>query len=200
MSFFLESLFKQLQDNQDVHYDKNYKKPFNRDRIIYPWSISMPAINIIYINADQFTTMKKSELLEFVERKKPQIIVICEVKPKIPREPTELDYVMPGYSVHPVNLDSNIGRGILIYIHYSIDNCVIQSILTSSLVKHAHSKYAYFYRSPTTTSTSGKNNANLNNLLKYLSGKKYSQQCFVGDFNFRNINCREYVRTFVLLM
>ena len=67
MSFFLESLFKQLQDNQDVHYDKNYKKSFNRDHIIYPWSISMPAINIIYTNADQFTTMKKSELLEFVE-------------------------------------------------------------------------------------------------------------------------------------
>ena len=33
-----------------------------------------------------------------------------------------------------------------------------------------------------------KNNTNLNNLLKYLSGKKYSRQCFVGDFKFRNIN------------
>ena len=86
----------------------------------------MPATNSMYTNADQFTTMKKSELLEFVERKKLHIIAICEIKPKAPRERTELDYVIPGYSLHPVNLDSNIVRRITIYIHSSIDNCVIQ--------------------------------------------------------------------------
>ena len=53
--------------------------------------------------------MKRLELLEFVERKKPQFITIYEVKPKIPRERTELGYVIPGYSLHPVNLDSNMG-------------------------------------------------------------------------------------------
>ena len=68
----------------------------------------MPAINIMYANPDQFITMKKSELLEFVERKKPHVIAICEVKSKIPRERVELDYVIPGYSLYPVNLDSNI--------------------------------------------------------------------------------------------
>ena len=61
-------------------------------------------------------------------------------------------------------------------------------------MKYDYSKFDYnllfgcFYRSSTTTSTSEKNNANLNNLLKYLSGKESSHQCFVGDFNFRNIN------------
>ena len=84
----------------------------------------MPAINIMHANADQFITMKKSKLLEFVEQKKPHIIAICEVKPKIPRERIELDYVIPGYSLHPVNLHSNIGREI-IYIDSSIDNCLI---------------------------------------------------------------------------
>ena len=69
----------------------------------------MSPINTMYTNADQFTTMKRLELLEFVERKKPHIIEICEVKSKIPRERTELDYVVPGYSLHPVNLGSNIG-------------------------------------------------------------------------------------------
>ena len=69
----------------------------------------MSPINTMYTNADQFTTMKRLELLEFVERKKPHIIAICEVKPKIPRERTELGYVIPGYSLHPVNLDSNMG-------------------------------------------------------------------------------------------
>ena len=71
----------------------------------------------MYTNTDQFTTIKKSEPLEFAERKKPHIIAICEVKLKFPRERTELDYVIPGYSLHPVNLDSNIERGIIIYIH-----------------------------------------------------------------------------------
>ena len=46
----------------------------------------MPAINIMFTNTNQFTTTKKLELLEFVEQKKPDIIAICEVKPKIPRE------------------------------------------------------------------------------------------------------------------
>ena len=59
----------------------------------------MPAINIMYTNADQFTTMNRSELLEFVEQKKPHIIAVCEVKPKIPRERAEQDYAIPGYSL-----------------------------------------------------------------------------------------------------
>ena len=68
----------------------------------------------MYTNADQFTIMKKSEPLEFVQRKKSHIVAICEVKPKTPRERTELDYAISGYSLHPVNLDSNIERGIII--------------------------------------------------------------------------------------
>ena len=43
-------VFKQLQDNQEADYDKNHQKSFNRDRIIYPLSKSMPAINIMYTN------------------------------------------------------------------------------------------------------------------------------------------------------
>ena len=158
----------------------------------------MPAINIMYTNADQFTTMNKSELSEFVEQNKPHIIAICEVKHKIPRERTELDYVIPGYSLHPVNLDSNIGRGIIIRIHSSIDNCVIHihpdikfgdvCLPKIRLCGGDNLIFGCFYRSPTTASTSEKSNANLNNLLKYLSGKKCSHQCFVGNVNFRNIN------------
>ena len=39
-------------------------------------------MSILYTNADQLTTSKKSELLETVERTKPHIIAINEVKPK----------------------------------------------------------------------------------------------------------------------
>ena len=69
-----KNVFKQLQDNQEADYDKNYKKSIKTDRIIYHSSKSMPAINIMYTNADHFTTMKKSKLLEFVERKKPILL------------------------------------------------------------------------------------------------------------------------------
>ena len=85
----------------------------------------MPAINIMYTNADQFTTMKMSELLEFVEQKKPHIIAICEVKPKIPRERKELDYVIPDYSLHPVNIDPNI-RGVIIIFLFILRLITIQ--------------------------------------------------------------------------
>ena len=94
---------------------------------------------------------------------------------KISREQTELDYVIPGYSLHTVNFDSNVGWGIIIYIYSSIDNCVIQINLASSLVKYVYSKFDYveeiiyslvvFTEAWLLTTTSEKNNANLNNLL-----------------------------------
>ena len=193
-----KKVFKQLQDNQDADYYKNYKKSFNRGRIIYPSWKSMPAINIMYANPDQFITMKKSELLEFVERKKPHVIAICEVKPKIPRERVELDYVILGYSLYPVNLDSNIRWGAIAYIHSSIDNRVIQinpdikfsevCLLEIRLCGGDNLLSGCFYRSLTTTRTSEKNNANSNNLLKYLSGNKCIHQCLVAYFNFSDIN------------
>ena len=52
----------------------------------------MPAINIMHTNANQFTTMRNSELLELVKQKKPHIIAICRRKPKILRERRELHY------------------------------------------------------------------------------------------------------------
>ena len=71
-----------------------------------------------------------------------------------------------------------------------IGNCVIQinPDIKFSEVCLIEIRFGCFYRSPTTTSTSEKSNTNLNNLLKYLSGKKYSHQSFVVNFNFRNIN------------
>ena len=137
----------------------------------------MPAINIMFTNTNQFTTTKKLELLEFVEQKKPDIIAICEVKPKIPRERAELDYVIPGYSLHPVNLHSNIGWEIIIYFHSAIDNCIIQiypdvkfgevCLLKIRLCRGDNLPFGCFYRNPTTTSTLEKNHPNLKNLFKY---------------------------------
>jgi hypothetical protein len=48
--------------------------------------------------------------------------------------------------------------------------------------------FGCFYRSPTVSETSKKNNDDLNKLFKDICTKKYSHVCFVGDFNFRDIN------------
>ena len=48
--------------------------------------------------------------------------------------------------------------------------------------------FGCLYRSPTPSSISEDNNVNLNILLRSISMRKYSHKCFVGDFNYRNIN------------
>ena len=48
--------------------------------------------------------------------------------------------------------------------------------------------FGCFYRSPTPSEKSAENNDNLNNLMRYISNKKYSHTCILGDFNFRDIN------------
>ena len=44
------------------------------------------------------------------------------------------------------------------------------------------------YRSPTYSSTSDKNNKDLNRLLNTVSQKNYTHKCIVGDFNYKDIN------------
>ena len=71
---------------------------------IYAW----PDINIMYSNTDQFT-MKTSELLELVKRKKPYGTAICHVKPKKLSKQTEVDDAIRGCCLYPLNLGSDIG-------------------------------------------------------------------------------------------
>jgi len=69
-------------------------------------------IKILYTNADQLTTSKMTELKSRIQHENPLIIAICEVKPK--NSDKIFDYTIPGYSLHTVNLDTNIGRGIAV--------------------------------------------------------------------------------------
>lgn len=48
--------------------------------------------------------------------------------------------------------------------------------------------FGCFCRSLSLSSTWEENNASLNYFLCYVSGKRYSHHCCLGDFNFRNIN------------
>ena len=126
------------------------------------------------------------------------IVAVCEMKPKNARDGYLPHYKIPNFSKHPVNLDTNIGRGMAVYIHTSIDKSVIQIIseldfeevclLEIKLRGDDLLLFGCFYQSPTPSNNSEANNENLNQLLQRISNKSYSHKCFVGDFNFKDIN------------
>ena len=166
---------------------------------------NLPAIKIMYTNADQLTTSKMTELKNTIERKQPLIVAICEIKPKIACERSQKDYEIPNYTIHPVNLDNDNGRGLAIYVHKSLEKSAIQLTTTNDFnevclveIRLRGGDMLLFgccYRSPTTTELSGENNDKLNRLLKCISLKKYSHICIVGDFNYKAINWSSWTST-----
>ena len=124
-----------------------------------------------------------TELQKRIKLEKTLIIAACEVKPKNPHERTEPDYVVSGYSMNPVNLDSSIGKGVVIHTHSSLDKSVIQIIpeiafeevwlLEIRLRGGDLVLFDCFYRSHTPSISSDRNNDNENRLLRYASGKSH---------------------------
>ena len=145
----------------------------------------------MYTNADQLTTSKKSELIESIERIQPQIIAICEVKPKNGSERTELDYQIPNYTMYSTNLLNNTGRGIVIYVIATMVSCISElsspidfqevCLLEIKLKDNDKLLFGCFYRSPTPSMNIEGNNDKLNSLLKNLAYRNFSHLCFVGD-------------------
>jgi hypothetical protein len=154
-------------------------------------SLNLPSIKVMFTNADQLTSSKMIELRKNIEEEKPLIVAVCEVKPKNAKEHTVMDYEIPHYSLHPVNLDNNTGRGIAVYSHCSLDKSTIQiepilsfeeaCLLEVRLRGGDILLFGCCYRSPTATETSDQNNGQLNRLLKCISKKNYSHKCIVGD-------------------
>ena len=141
---------------------------------------------------------KKTELIKQIEKEQPLIVAVCEAKPKNARERSLKDYEIPNFTLHPVNLESTDGRGIAVYTHQSIGKSTIQVIPNSGYQEACLLEirlrggdlllFGCCYRSPTTSESSVANNASLNKLFKYISLKKYSHVCLVGDFNYKSIN------------
>lgn len=163
-----------------------------------PVQTTLPSFNIMFTNADQLTSLKLTELKRRIQKEKPLIVAVCEMKPKNYKYRLLLDYQIPGYTIHSRNLELNSGRGIAIYIHDSIEKSVIDinpdipfeevCLLEIRLRGGDRMLFGSFYRSPTPTDTSEENNKNLNKLITKLSNNPYSHKCFVGDFNFKDIN------------
>ena len=161
-------------------------------------SLNVPALKVMFTNADQLTPSKMVELKKQIEIEKPLIVAVSEVKSKNYVDYSTMDYNIPGFSLHPVNLDTNIGRGIAVYTKEELDKSAIQidsdlsfeeaCLLEIRLGGGDKLLFACCYRSPTPSETSEKNNERLNQLLKYIAQKKYSHRCIVGDLNFKDIN------------
>ena len=164
-------------------------------------STNTPSIKIMCTNIDQMTTPKKNEMIKRIESEKPMIVAITEMKPKN-TDARQIEYHIPNYSLHPINLTNNTGRGIAVYTHSSIDKSVIQikskidyeeSCLLEVRLRHGDTLlFGCCYRSPTPSPLSDTNNRNLVELLKSIADKKYSHVCIVGDFNYRKINWKTW--------
>ena len=58
-----------------------------------------------------------SEIKKHIENEKPMIVAVCEMKRKNARDGCLPDYNIPNFSKQPVNLDTNIDRGMAVYTH-----------------------------------------------------------------------------------
>ena len=160
-------------------------------------------MTILYTNADQLTSSKKTELQHHIRTIQPHLVAICEVKLKRALEREIQDYVIPGYNLHHTNLESSKnGRGIAIFVHESVGKAVIQinsdisfeemCLLEIKLQRGDVLLFGCIYRSPTQSSTSLLNNKKLNSFLRNIPSKKYSHICILGDFNFKDINWKTW--------
>ena len=147
-------------------------------------SLGLPTMKVMFTNADQMTP-KMVELNKQIETEKPLIVAVCEVKQKNPAESPVMDYDIPGYLIHPINLDNDTGRGIAIYSKDALEKSVIQIDSDSSFEEVCLIEvrlrggdillFGCVYRSPTSSESSEQNNDKLNSLLMPVANKKYTQ-------------------------
>ena len=207
-----KQLIKDLVDKQNVQVKDSSvalpkKIPTRKKTALPPSKIrtsklvpsGLPSMDILFTNADHLNKEKMSELRQQINTMKPQVVAISEMKPKNnSKKLTAQDYAIPGYTLHPRNLEEDKGRGIAIYTHNAIDKSVHQIQLESRFEEACLLEirlrggdvllFGCIYRSPTPSNSSVQNNEDLNNLLKIISKKEYSHRCIVGDFNYRDIN------------
>ena len=147
----------------------------------------------IYTNPDILDN-KMSELSTYVQHFKPMVIGIAEVKPKHYRlPPSSTTYKINGYTQFHKNIESNTGRGVLLYVHSSLNPSDVslyedyEESVWAEVKLRDNDKLliGVVYRSD---SGSTANNIKLLRLMKDVSEKKYSHTLIMGDFNFSDIN------------
>ena len=180
---------------QPITENKNAKQQEQKRK-----KITLKDLKILFTNTDQLNKSKKHELENLVQREKPHLIALCEVKPKYGDQKQLIEYAINGYKIsNHTNIQSSKGRGMVILSHHSIAhlvmdvNCTVDfeeaCIVEIRLSGNDLLSFVCIYRSPTPTESSMENNTSLNKLLKSVAQEKtYTHKCIVGDFNFPTIN------------
>ena len=125
--------------------------------------------------------------------KKPDIIMITEVKPKNARYILEeVEITLQNYNIVTSKFEKD-GRGIAIYVRKGLSFEEVEmksdfneSVWISMKLKNADKLLAgCVYRSPSSSDINGKN---LRSLIKEASSKSYSHLLIAGDMNYPSIN------------
>jgi len=160
-----------------------------------PYVNSIDHLTCWYTNADTLTN-KMTELKSRIELadKKPQIIIITEVRPKNSRyKLTEAELAIPGYDIHAPDLHSTSGRGNMIYTDQILKVRIekIQADFDEStwirIVLHDKEELILgcVYRSP---QSGNNNNKILRDMVKEVCQIKCTHLLITGDFNYPNID------------
>lgn len=151
---------------------------------------ALPSLSVAYTSADTLTSNKLSELKAIIPKIRPHIIAITEVKPKHFKERLNQDFTIDNYTLFPCSLEPSNDRGIIIYVHETLNKAVSQvttlvtvseiSLLEIRLRGGDRLLLGCVYRSPTAPDII---NVAINKLIYTICNGPYSHICLLGDFN-----------------
>ena len=154
-------------------------------------------IKCIYTNADQLRN-KLSEFQIRIRDQKHTIVGVTEVKAKNSKtKPLPSEYKMEwssDYNIFHANLESNEGRGLIMYIHNSLQASEIKMetsfdenlFVKIEINQTEKALVGLVYRSPSNNTT--EQHEKLRSLIAEASNLKYDHQLIMGDFNYPQIN------------
>lgn len=156
-----------------------------------------PTLQIYYTNADSLAN-KLPEFSSSVKEESPDIIFVAEVKPKNFKDDIcEVLFQIDGYNMLSLNLDSRVGRGVIMYIRKGIryNHYIPKTEYTESLWVildlgiNGKAVIGGVYRSDSGTEI---NNLRLLDLVKEVAEMRPSYLLIMGDFNYGHIdwNCQ----------
>ena len=173
----------------------------NQQKIRHPSRTRLHSLSCMYTNADQFRR-KFPEFTVRINKEQPMIIGITEVKPK-----NSMDKLFPAeFSIDNIgdydspfckNITTNIGRGILLYVHKQLQakevemKTEFQEALFVEINLNEQDKLLVgcIYRSESGTE---ENNNNLRAMVREAASKSYSHILMMGDFNYPDINWKNW--------
>ena len=140
--------------------------------------------------------MKELEII--AKNSAPKIMAICESKPKnLKYDLSESQYKLDGYELFTNNLRKKEGRGVVMYVHKSIEASICEvknqtrdSLwLQISLNNNDKLIVGCIYRS---TSSTNEDNKKLLEMCKYFNEIKCSHLLILGDFNLPKVDWEEW--------